>query len=190
MDDIEKGGKEASATEGRQNEDVFFEKVEIHVPRSFIRITNAFYNYAFCLVRVLGGDRELTELRTMLFCWRILTITWSFCSILLFRCLDAIMKHETYTYFSNTDIHSAIRSVRPYLDNKDGSRSVVLNSILDIMEAQEKRIEALSLPWETHDFIVIFLVEMTWVMFFPYVLKATILPIVRRILFDQNNRSS
>ena len=200
MQDVESGDRSPlHSTSEIENNDVFFQKVEVQIPRVFVRICSGIYKLAFNVVRIIGGDMELTELRTILLIWEVISYFWFFLSGFLLYYLDIIMHHKT-SIAVDIDIPSYIDKLHSLIDRKrdfylatndmknDATVEtnkrifIFLTTILNIVETQQERINGLKPSWEQHDFVVFFVVEMLWVIFFPYLLKFTVLPILRRVL--------
>jgi hypothetical protein len=164
-----------------------FQKVEIHIPRVFLRLCSGFYNGIFYIFRVIGGDIELMELRTMLLFWDVLSGLWKYSSAILIRYLAQALKSKTLVDKVNDDVYSEIDFMRRRIEskvNQDGLRPQVLLPILNILEFQQKQLDGLS-PWGAHDYVVVFIAEVLWILFFPYLLKKTILPLLRRVLAER-----
>ena len=254
MDDLE-----ANSSRDHSDTKPFFQKVEIQIPSICLRVCSWTYMALFSVVRQLGGDNELMELRTLLLFWDVLLGVWRIVSAFLIRFLDKILDPRRYldgvyeqiellrrqwqsewvdsgkyrdrmtgsggvndlpsttsTSSSSSSFSGKYRrsftsahhggittspSSSPSFSGKyrsSGPPSVVARRqlpfnhrpqiiipILNIIEAQQKQIDGFLPSWSTHDILSVFMVEMIWVLFFPYMLKRTILPILRRLLSGQ-----
>ncbi len=63
-----------------QENEVFFQKVEIQVPRIFVRISRGFSNFLdyFTYWNPFGEDKEILELRKAIIIWKLTLYAWYF----------------------------------------------------------------------------------------------------------------
>jgi hypothetical protein len=168
-----------------------FEKVEIPIPRILLRLCALSYDWIFSVFRVLGGDTEVMELRTMLLFWEIFCFLWKGIYGFLANALDQILQNPAHRHHG---VYYKLDLIRAHITNGAGAgagsvassqgqqRPQILLPMLNVLESQQQQMDGLIPSWDTHDLLAVFILEMVWILFFPYILKLTIIPILRRLL--------
>ena len=173
--DVEAQG--SSVNETNTGGGIFFQKVEIQVPRIFIRICDTTYRFIYGLLQVLGGDHELMELRTLLLFWDVLSFLFKMCIGLLLHLHNSTRGIELLTdeeVLSSIDKMTALVSEKATIHE---GRTQVFLSILKILRQDHSQ--------DKFAFVDLMVAEGLWVFFFPYLLKATFIPILRRLMADR-----
>ena len=152
---------------------IFYEKVSFnsYVLMCFRYTCSFIKNIFLFMISFCYTDPEIKDLRWLLLIWEMIVFVKNVFSWAI------TMDNIAYSVDMLNDIYELENKLVP---KGEGYRAWM--KLISIIKSQQFLIDGGHFDWSTY-----FTLKTVWIVFFPYVLKSTILPIFRRLQYNRSN---